>query len=217
MDDLWRSSSHSGAIVRQALIRRTSSQERAKNGGFEGIGTTTNGFTKVLPSFTMKTGGKWWFYRVLPWKLVKNDGFTMVLAWKLVVFHEFNDQRCRFKVELSIKNSGFTMSRLSWESSCWIGKGGFYLIFYPMYQRDESLRNWGKVSLRVSNRCSIREKEVLCFCGCINERIIFIHIHWSFSWWGNNITFFLLCFFHWIRFVMISEWSVNHPQLAQAQ
>lgn len=103
------------------------------------------------------------------------------------------------------------LDRLSWESSCWIGNGGFYLIFYPMYQRDESLRNCGKVSLRVSNRCSIREKEVLCFCGCINERIIFTdHFHDEET---ISLFFLLSVFFHWIRFVMISEWSVNPPQL----
>lgn len=47
--------------------------------GVEGIGTTTHGFTKVLPGFTMKTGGK-------------NDGFTGFYhenSWKMMVLPWF--------------------------------------------------------------------------------------------------------------------------------
>jgi hypothetical protein len=131
----------------------------------------------VLPGFTMKTRGKWWFY----------PGFSMKHWW--------------FFMSLMIRDVGL---RWNFQHQQW----WFHHEKYPMYQRDELLRNCGKVSLRVSNRCSIREKEVLCFCGCINERIIFTdHFHDE----ETISLFFWLCFFHWIRFVMIchDQWIIR--------
>ena len=177
-------------LERQAPIRMISFQElRAesnfsspKNGGTEGIGTTENG---GLTDFKWVNDGFKWV----------NDGFTQRFRffsnenW-CFFFSWVNDQRCRFKME-SINHGDFTINKSGYNVHGYHGSVDHRpgdMIFLDRLSRG-LLPNWtrrllfdsiSRVSTRwiteklwnawqTGDRCSIREKEVLCFCRWISE------------------------------------------------